>query len=131
MAIQNLSIIGANEFKRALDRNPKKIVEEIGKLIIRGLAAYKSGILNSPWRVGMTGGGSPVFSGNLRDTHETRVSSLEGAIFPTANYSNYIHDGTKRSKGRPWLDYVKKDKDSAIRKLESDLLDNVIKDLAK
>jgi hypothetical protein len=130
MANTNLSIIGADEFKRALARNPRKIVEEIGKLIIRGLAQYKSGINNSPWRIGMSGGGVPVLSGNLRDTHSTRISSLEGAIFPTANYAKYVHDGTSKRKSRPWLDYVKQDKDSAIRKLESELLDNVIKDLA-
>lgn len=120
-----IELIGADEFKKALERNPKLIISESKKFIQRAIAKYKSGIINNPWKIGMSGGGSPVLTGNLRDTHLTDFSDLEGRIYPTANYAKHIH------KNRPWLDYVFNQKQPDIELLEKDLADIIIKDLAK
>lgn len=118
-------IIGADEFRRALDRNPKLILSESKKFIQRALSKYKSGIINNPWRIGMSGGGAPVLTGNLRDTHLTELSELEGLIYPDASYAKYIH------KNRPWLDYVFENKMPDIEKLEKELGAIIVNDLAK
>ena len=125
MANYETKIIGSEEFSKALKRNPELIIRESKKFIQRAIAKYKSGIINNPWRIGMSGGGSPVLTGNLRDTHLTYFSNLEGMIFPSAKYAQYVH------KNRPWLDYVYNQKQPDIELLEKDLADVIIKDLAK
>jgi hypothetical protein len=125
MANYEAKIIGAEEFKKALERNPELVISELKKFIQRALAKYKSGIINSPWAVGLNGGGAPVLTGNLRDTHLTEINNFQGRIFPNANYAGYVH------KNRPWLDYVFENKMTDVEVLEQDFADVIIKDLAK
>lgn len=139
-----IRIIGLDELKAAIKRSPTTVLNETRKFISQGLAIYKRGINNQPWRVGGTGGGAPVSndpryprknqrsrSGNLRDTHRTNISNLEGRIFPTAPYAIWVHNGTRRMKARPWLDYVKSTQDREIQKLYRGMLETITKDLAK
>lgn len=139
--------IGLRELKQAFDRSPQKVLNEARMFLTRGLAVYKSGIIRAPWRIGGSGGGSPVSndpryprryqrqrSGNLRDSHITQVSSLEGRIGPNlqaAPYARYVHHGTRRMQGRPWLDYVKTTKQGEIEQLYRRMLKNIVGDLAK
>ena len=51
---------GLKELQEAISRNPQKIYTEATQFITQGLAKYKSGIINNPWRIGGSGGGSPV-----------------------------------------------------------------------
>jgi hypothetical protein len=120
-----LTTKGFKEFKKALERNPTKISRASGVLIQRAIAKYREGIQNNPWRIGMSGGGAPVLTGFLKDTHESKVSPFEGSIFPTAKYGKYLHPK------RPWLDYVFKQKMPEIKQLEDDFLKEIITDLAK
>lgn len=142
--MSNIEIKGFDEFKKAINRNPRKVLDETRIFLVRGLAKYKSCILNSPWRIGGTGGGAPVSndpryprkyqrgkSGNLRDSHVTEISTLQGSIGPKAEYAKYVAYGTKYMESRPWLEYVKQNQDGAIQILYRQLLDNVVKDLAK
>lgn len=134
-----IEIIGLKELQNAVNRNPRKVLSEARSFLTRGLAAYKRGIIRSPWRMGGGGGGAPVASvngGNLRDTHQTQVTNLEGRIFPTASYAPYVHGiaGWPRKRTyqlRPWLDYVKQDKDSEITTLYRQMLQSIVSDLAK
>lgn len=139
--------IGKKELIKAIERNPKKVLDEARLFFSRGLAEYKKGIVRSPWRVGATGGGAPVSndpryyrkyyrqrSGNLRDTHETQISGLQASIGPnqrTAPYARFVHDGTSKMRGRPWLDHVKQSRDGEIRNLYRDMLKVISGDLAK
>jgi len=144
-------LIGLKELKQAVKRSPDKIKAESRRFLQRGLAEYRRGIINDPWRVGGRGGGAPVSndpryrtagnkgyqrarSGNLRDTHIQRIRGLEGWIGPNtdaAPYALYVHDGTRRMKARPWLEYVKERKAPKIRKLESDMLKRIVRGLAR
>lgn len=134
MANYGIKGIGFKEFQKAIERNPQFVATEVKKFITRALAKYKSGILNTPWRIGASGGGSPVATlngGNLRDTHYSEVGNFEGRIYPTASYSQFVHEGTSKMKPRPWLDFVKKDKDKEIEELEKEMLNGIVKNLAK
>lgn len=124
--MSNLKIVlsGYKELQQAIKRNPKKVSSEIKDFIQRAMAQYRSGIQNNPWRIGMSGGGSPVALGNLRDTHLVDIGNYEGLIKPKADYAEYVH------KTRPWLDYVFNDKMKKIEELEKKLLDNILKDLS-
>ena len=145
---KNIKVLGLRELQAAVKRNPQTVLEEGEKFLIRGLAVYKRGIINDPWRVGGDGGGAPVSndprykrkdqeqrSGNLRDTHLTKIDGLKGIIGPNqrlAPYAEYVHDGTPGGQmaGRPWLEYVKSNKDDDIEDLYLDMLNNIVSDLA-
>jgi hypothetical protein len=108
----------------AIRRNPQVTLTEVGKFIARGIAVYNRGIIRSPWRVGMTGGGAPVATGNLRDTHGKTISQWSATIYPKASYADAVH------KNRPWLDHVFTTSQQEIERLEQDLLDKITNDLA-
>jgi len=117
----------------AMKRNPQVVIKEVGTFLVRGIAVLNRGIIRNPWRVGMTGGGSPVSpgGGNLRDTHGREVSAMSARIFPNAEYKTYVHEGTSKMKARPWLDHVFKESQPSIIQLETELLNNIVNDLAK
>jgi len=138
--------IGLKELRAAIARNPQRVIDEARRFLTRGLAVYKAGIIRDPWRIGGKGGGSPVSndpryprrfqkirSGNLRDSHITSISGLTGTIGPNtsvAPYAKYVHHGTKRMQGRPWLEYVKDTKMGEIENLYRGMLKEIVKDLA-
>lgn len=122
-----------SELQLAIKRNPQKVIDETKKYLVKGMAEYKRGILNSPWRIGGRGGGSPVKSGALRDLHVTQVGTFEAIIGPNTRatpYAVFVHQGTRKMQGRPWLEYVKLDKMTNIEKLYREFLTNIVKSLA-
>lgn len=131
---ENIQIIGLKELEAAVKRNPKVVLSEAKNFINRGLSRYESGIMNNPWRIGSSGGGSPVKTGHLRQSHQKEFGVLQGAIGPDmslAPYAFYVHEGTRRMKPRPWLDHVKNAKKGEIEKLMNEFLEKIVKDLAK
>ena len=136
MAAFDLSVEGLAELRRAVLRNPQAVITEVGKFLQRGIAVYNRIILRNPWRRGMSGGGAPVDTGNLRDTHVREIGPWSARIYPTAPYAAYVHgiDGFTRRRSyqlRPWLDHAKETGDREIRALEGRLLEGIIGDLAK
>ena len=105
------TIEGLQEFEAAVKRNPEFVVKRGNTFLVRSLAEYRKRIVRSPWKFGAPGGGAPVATGNLRDTHQTEVSNLQGRIYPTAPYAKYVHgiEGFPRKRAyqlRPWLDFA-------------------------
>ena len=120
----------------AIQRNPKTVLSETGKFFTRGIREYNKYIIRSPWRMGGSGGGAPVATGHLRDTHARDIRPWDARIYPTAKYAPYVHgiEGYPRKRKyqlRPWLDYARNSAQSAVEALSNDLLYNVTKDLAK
>ena len=133
MANYEINVEGLEAFRKALQRNPEKIKREVKNLIQRAIAKYNAGIIRNPWKVGMSGGGSPVATiasagykgGTLRDTHLKNIGNWEAKIYPNADYAKYVH------AKRPWLDHVFADKQPEIRQLEEQFLNETVKDLAR
>lgn len=117
--------------KSAVKRNPAKVYQETQDFFARGLREYNTYIFRAPWRIGGTGGGAPVATGNLRDTHARQILPWEAKITATAHYAQFIHDGTRRMQARPWLEYAQNAAAGAINQLAKQLLDNVVRDLAQ
>ncbi len=117
--------------REAVARNPAKVREETQNFLVRGVRVYNESIIRAPWRVGEAGGGAPVAKGNMRDTHVRNIGLWEAIIYPTAFYAVYVHEGTKRMKARPWLDYAQRTQKSAIEALQETTLSNITADLAK
>lgn len=129
-----VTLIGGKELIAAINRSPKTVGIETGKFLSRALSKYKKGIISRPWRLGSNGGGAPRDTGNLADTHVTKVSRYKGVIEPghlSKKYAYYVHEGTRRMEARPWLDYVKQANEHRIRSLYLELLKNITRDLAK
>ena len=130
------TIDGLSELQDNIKRNPQVVKDVVNKFLVRATAKYKSIILNNPWRMGMSGGGAPTATGNLRDTHETVIKTWEAYITPTAPYAKYIHgvDGYPRKRSyqlRPWLEYAFNEGQRDVEKLESDMMDEILRALAK
>ena len=121
---------GLDQLEAAIRRNPAYTVARANVFITRGLAEYRRVIYRNPWRVGGTGGGAPVATGNLRDTHQQTIQALEGRIYPTASYAQYVHEGTRYMRARPWLAYAADTADAAVRQHEGELLDDLLSNLA-
>jgi hypothetical protein len=115
--------------RAAVARNPAKVLSEVSNFLARGIRAYNETIIRSPWRVGASGGGAPVDTGNLRDTHMKSVSTWEARIYPTAPYAESVHEGHAGVRARPWLDYAQRVNEARIAALQNNLLDNIVKDL--
>lgn len=122
---------GFKELRAAVRRNPRKTVQEVGKFLARGIAVYNRQIIRDPWRLGQTGGGAPVDTGNLRDTHRREVRDWSARIYPTAPYAMDVHEGTSFMKARPWLDYAMDRGKREIDQLEQTMLNNIVADLAR
>lgn len=118
-------IKGLEELKQNIQRNPDVIKREVGKFLTRGMAVYARILLNSPWRVGSAGGGVPVATGNLRDTHQKIMLPYEAWIRPTAPYAEVVH------KNRPWLEYAFDKGSKDIEKLEGELMEEIANKLAE
>lgn len=135
MADFSIEFRGLNELQAAIRRNPQRVLSEVGKFLVRGIAAYNRVILRNPWRRGSSGGGAPVATGNLRDTHRREFEPWSARIYPTAPYASYVHGlkGFARRRSyqlRPWLDYAKDAADREIQGHERDMLKAIVDDLA-
>jgi len=137
--IFKFSITGLEALKSAIINNPSVVKSEVNKFLTRATALYMSTIQNNPWRMGMSGGGSPVAvvnGGNLRDTHRITSTPWSKTIEPTASYAPYVHglEGFSR-KGkyqlRPWLDYAFDLRQKQVSGLEADMINSIVNSLAK
>ena len=153
----NIKITGITEFKRAIQRQPEETRALLQTFFSRAEAKLKSRLRNNPWKMGDSGGGVPVDTGNLRDgtigagrapRAETKQKKKDGVghvyersamslkIYPTASYAKYVHgiEGYPRKRSyqlRPWLDYALQKEEINIRNLEKDLLKSIVQNLAK
>lgn len=128
-------IKGLREFEAAIRRNPRFTIDRANVFLVRSLAEYRRVINRNPWRKGGSGGGAPVNTGNLRDTHQTEVSPLSGRIYPTAPYAKYIHgiEGFPRKRSyqlRPWLTYAATTARPNVEQHEKELLNDIVRGLA-
>lgn len=123
-------IIGLKEFEDAIRRNPQYVINRANVFLVRGLAEYRRIIWRMPWSKSASGGGAPVRTGNLRDTHQQQIGNLEARIYPTASYMYYVHNGTRKMPARPWLDYAFDMARPAVQQHERELLDDIVKNLA-
>jgi hypothetical protein len=125
--------ITVEQLERAVNGAPAVIKKEAQDFLQRGLSEYKKVAVRSPWRIGESGGGIPVDTGNLRRDHYTRINGLEGRFGVDPNrvrYASFVHEGTRRMQARPWLDYAKIKADYVIRKHYNKFLDNILKTIA-
>lgn len=122
-------------FERALRKAPE-IVEFNGKRFLTlAKAELLQTIMNDPWEIGDKGGGVPVDSGHLRDTHRSVIHNMQLTILPLPNtsepnYADWVHGGTRKLEERPWLDYAMKANRDRINKHSESMLEDITQQLA-
>jgi len=118
----------------ALKTAPQEIKNEAQIFLMRGLSEYKRvAVQTSPWKVGQSGGGIPIASGNLREKHYTKISTFEGrfGVSPTSvRYAGYVHGGTRKMKARPWLDYANNKSRAKVEKHYKVFMDKLLSHIA-
>ncbi len=125
----NITLEGEKELREAFRRNPTYVASRGGQMITRLKTAYQRQIIRNPWRVGSQGGGVPVDTGSLRDTHYYRAttSKLEIGI-PDSKADAY---GRAVHRSRPWLDYAHEKLETEREKELSSFLRDITSNLAK
>lgn len=116
----------------AFKKSPKLISRELNNYIIRSLAEYKRIAVGSPWKIGQSGGGIPVDTGNLKERHRTTINKFVGKFGVPANsvpYAYAVYFGEKGRQGRPWLAYAQSQAEPTVKKLYDKMGDNIIKNI--
>ncbi len=111
--------------REAYARSPEVVKSEANKFLSRGIAEYNKVLLRNPWTTTSKGGGIPVDTMNLRDTHQRAIETWQAWIRPTADYAIYVHEGTKKMSPRPWLEYAKEKADKEIIVLQNQMLESI------
>lgn len=58
---------------------------------------------------------TPVDTGRLRSSIKTTLSGFTATINPTVDYAIFVHDGTSRMKGRPFMHWGTEDAEDKIQ----------------
>jgi|SRR6056297_1213335 len=124
------------DLKRAFMKSPTMVEMEAQNFLARANKNLLSTIKNNPWEIGQRGGGAPVRTGRLRKHHRSRVNNMKLSITPMVsekdpNYADFVHGGTRRMEARPWLDYAVKTNERKIKVLGNEMLNNLVKKLAR
>jgi len=128
-----ITVKGLNQLRRAFRKNPDYVKRRGLQMMTRLKRAYQTEIIRSPWEVGGSGGGTPVGTGSLRDSHEYRVSPTRMTAgipeYKAKEYGIYVHEGTSLMDARPWLDYahekLESDREKAFKRFLGDVVNNL------
>ena len=74
---------------------------------------------------------TPVDTGRLRGSYDTRFGTLYGEVTPTAEYAIYVHEGTRYMTGRPFLSKGVKQAMSQINKNFEKGLEGALNEIAR
>lgn len=126
--------VTAKQLRKAFRSSPQEVIKEGKIFLLRGLSEYKRiAVQTAPWRVGKSGGGVPISTGNLREMHRTEIKGLEGRFgVPrrATKYAGFVHGGTRRMEKRPWLDFARQRADKAVERHYNTFMDNILAHIA-
>lgn len=120
---------GIDELKKNILNQPRKTYDEVQKYLVRAQAVIQGIYTKNPWRVGQSGGGVPVKTGNLlRKGTSIKIEPFRRTFTVDdikVDYAEEVHSG------RPWLEYAGEKGEKDIDKLQIDLLNNIAEDITK
>ena len=121
--------------ERAFSRSPEMMRTEGLRMMNRINVGLQRQIIRNPWRIGGAGGGVPVDSKSLRQSHRYEVKPEQVKISvdqaKAKAYGWAVHEGTSKMQARPWLDYSLEREEQNIKNLADDFLNRVVAYLAK
>ena len=132
------------QLQEAIEKSPKAVHKAGAQYIQKGITEYEKIVKRSPWRVGQSGGGAPVRTGDLKTANKktfdfNRLIGRLGvdekmgarAEYRSKEVSKVIDYAVRVHKKRPWLDYAQLKAENEIEKLYQDFGNEVLKIIAK
>lgn len=130
-----ITLEGEKQLRAAFKENPEEVKRLGGKMMNNLKTAYQRQIIRSPWRIGGTGGGVPVDTGSLRDSHQWIANQTRMEVrVPESKADAYgwaVHEGTGDMEARPWLDYAQEQLKTEREKELSNFMDGIVNNLAE
>ncbi len=77
---------------------------------------------------------SPFDTGRMRRSHEIQLSTarkLSISVIPRAEYSFFVHEGTRSQKAQPWLDDTARELDGEFTRLANDVGNKILNVFAR
>ena len=135
--------ITIKQLQKAVNKAPKE-VHLAGKTYIRdGVKTWEKNAKRKPWRVGMSGGGIPVRTGELKKANESvfNLNKLEGRFkvnenrqapreYKSKSIKTVMDYAVRVHKKRPWMDWTEKKSERELEKLESEFANEILKIIA-
>jgi len=125
-----IKVENLDRWKRLIDKSPQEVTYEAGNFITTVERLFQKTMRNKPWQVNGSGGGIPVATGNLRDTHQFIKQHFRLEVIPTAEYAGYVHEGTRKMRARPWLRYTAEVTESDITKEANNMIERLAKKMS-
>lgn len=117
----NVTIKNLPQIRAAFSQSPIKMASELNTAIKKSIFTIKrQSKINTP-----------VLTGRLRASHESRFSNLKGELEPTANYAIWVHDGTRRMRARPFLLNAVQTVDEQVNDFFTKAVQNTLDDIAR
>lgn len=88
-----VEIPNLDKVKSALNNYPEIAARRVQEAIVKSIASIHESTIPV----------TPVRTGRLRASFETRFGPLWGSLYPTVDYAIYVHEGTRRMFARPFL----------------------------
>ena len=83
-------ISNIKEVQAALKKSPVIVSKHINKAINKSILEIRNSGMDT----------TPVDTGRLRGSYETKFGNLRGEVYPTANYAYFVHEGHRQTPGR-------------------------------
>lgn len=117
----NVTIKNLPQIRAAFSKAPIKMATELNTAIKKSIFTIE--------RVSKIN--TPVLTGRLRASHESRFSNLRGELEPTANYAIWVHDGTRRMRARPFLLNAVQTVDEQVNDFFTKAVQNTLDDIGR
>lgn len=117
-----IKITNLADIKSAFAKAPLKMVTELNTAIKKSVILVQRESMKK----------TPVLTGRLRASHQSLFENLKGVVSTNTTYDIFVHWGTSRMKGRPFLlDAVNQEQDTVNMNFETavkNTLDSIAKD---
>ena len=85
-----VEIKNLKEVQAALAKSPQIVSKHINKAINRSILDIRNESMST----------TPVDTGRLRGSYQTKFGQLRGELYPSAKYAYFVHEGHRQEVGR-------------------------------
>jgi len=113
----SIKVKNIDEVKKFLKSRPDETKKELGKVVKKTALLIKT---EAKRKV-------PVDTGLLKTSIQAKTNNLESEVSANTRYAIYVHEGTRRMSGRPFMTNAVKKLIPKIKRLFEDAIKKVIK----
>lgn len=121
MADIQIKIKNLAQIKSAFAMSPRLMTTELDKAIAKSLFVIEARSKQN----------TPVDTGRLRASTKTVLRRLRGEVGTHTEYDVFVHDGTKFTRGRPYLLNAAKASDADVQRYFLDAVNRVLSTIGR